>query len=489
MTTVIRIVRHEVRLAVRSGTLAVLTLVVAVLLVTVTVIGATRHEAARDQRARYQQLVASQFRDQPDRHPHRVAHYGFLVFRTPAPLGFFDPGLEDHAGSTLFLEAHRQNGATFSDAAQADGLRRMGELTMASVLQVFVPLLVFGVGGPMLTRERESGTLSLLLCQGAPWGAVVWGKWLATVVISGGVILPGALAASAWLAVGTTATLGADGWARVAALAAMHLAYLAACAAIAIAVSVRQRTSRGALVALLGAWALLWVVLPRVAPMAAASLHPLPPRAEFEARVERRVRELGDSHDPDDPRFQALRRDTLARYGVARVEELPVNYNGLVTMEGERLSTQAYAAHREALVSIYARQMRTLDVASLLSPVLAMRQASMTLAGTDLPQVLAFEDQAERYRYTLVQALNQLHATAVNQARDRYDGSGERGVPSRQRISADHWDDLPDFAPHLSPLREAVSRRTAPFVLVATWTAMAMLGVSWMARRPREVSA
>jgi ABC-2 type transport system permease protein len=489
MRTVFRIARHEVRLALRSGTLAVLTLVVGVLLVTVTVIGVARHETAREQRTRYQQLVASQFRDQPDRHPHRVAHYGFIVFRSPAPLGFFDPGLEDHAGSTIFLEAHRQNGATFSDAAQADGLRRMGDLTMASVLQVFVPLLVFGVGGPMLTRERESGTLSLLLCQGASWHAVVWGKWLATLVISVGVVLPGVVAAFAWLALGTTAAVGADAWLRLVSLAAAHVAYMAACAGIAVAVSVRQRTSRGALITLLGAWALLWVVLPRVAPMAAASLYPLPARAEFEARVERRLRELGDSHDPDDPRFQALRRDTLARYGVTRVEDLPVNYNGLVTMEGERLSTQAYAAHRDALVSIYARQMRLLDVASLLSPVLAMRQTSMTLAGTDLPHVLAFEDQAEQYRYTLVQTLNELHATAIAHARDRYDGSGERDVPSRQRISADHWDDLPVFAPHLPSLREALSMRPAPLVLVGTWTVATLLGVGWMARRPGEVSA
>jgi ABC-2 type transport system permease protein len=354
---------------------------------------------------------------------------------------------------------------------------------------VFVPLLIFGVGGTMVTREREAGTLSLLLCQGASWSAVLWGKWLATLVITAGVLLPGVIVGLTWLFVTTAASADASTWARGLGLAVAHLAYLCACAAIAVGVSARQRTSRGALIVLLGAWALLWVVVPRTAPMTAALRHPLPARAAFEAQVERRLRELGDSHDPDDPRFQALRRETLARYGVARVEDLPVNYNGIVTMEGERLSSQAYAAHRDALVGIYARQMRVIDAAALVSPALAMRQASMTLAGTDLPHVLAFEDQAEAYRYRLVQALNELHATAVSHARDRYDGSGERDVPSRQRISADHWDDMPAFAPRTPSFADAARQRPTPLVLLGGWAVVTLVALAWLARRPRELSA
>lgn len=483
MTTAWQIARHEVRLAWRTGALAALAVIVGLLLVTAAVIGVARHETARAHRARYQEVVASQFRDQPDRHPHRVAHYGFLVFRPAAPLGFFDPGLDDHAGSTIFLEAHRQNGATFSDVAQSDGLRRMGAVTMASVLQIFVPLLVFGIGGSMVTREREAGTLSLLLCQGASWRAVLWGKWLGTMSIAIGVLAPGTLVTVAWIMTASGLTLDVEALQRAVAMGLVHAVYVAVCAAIAVGVSAWCQTSRAALVVLLGAWALLWVVVPRLVPMAAATLHPVPARAEFEAGVERRLRELGDSHDPDDPRFQALRRETLASYGVSRVEDLPVNYNGLVTLEGERLSTQAYLAHQEALVRTYWQQTRLLDAAAVASPLLAIRQASMALAGTDLPHVLAFEQQAETYRFTLVQALNHLHATAVTHARDRYAGSGERDVPSRQRISADHWDDLPAFAPETPSARDAVRARPAPFVLLGAWMLMLPIGLGWMARR------
>lgn len=489
MNSALRIARHELRLAWRSGLVWVLAAAATALMLAATMIGTQRHQATRQQRDAYQATVASQFRDQPDRHPHRVAHYGFLVFRPPSPLGFFDSGLEDHAGSTIFLEAHRQNGATFSDASQSDGLRRVGDPTMAVVLQVFVPVLVFGVAGTLVTREREAGTLPLLLCQGASWPAILWGKWLGALGITALVLLPSTALAAAWLALVSDITFDGDTAARAAMLAILHAAYLAACAAIAIVVSARQSTSRGAVSALLATWVLLWIVVPRLAPMVAASLHPVPPRAEFEARVERRLRELGDSHDPDDPRFQALRRETLAAYGVSRVEDLPVNYNGIVTQEGERLSSEAFEAHQQALVATYRRQMGVLDAASALSPLVAMRQASMALTGTDLPHTLAFDQDAERYRYTLVQALNTLHATEVEHARDRYAGSGERDAPSRQRIDASHWQDLPPFVAGHPTLHEALRARPTPLLIVVGWTMLAAVLLWRAARSARGASS
>ena len=46
---------------------------------------------------------------QPDRHPHRVAHYGHVVFREHSPLSFLDAGVAPFSGNFLFLEAHKQN--------------------------------------------------------------------------------------------------------------------------------------------------------------------------------------------------------------------------------------------------------------------------------------------------------------------------------------------------------------------------------------------
>ena len=50
-----------------------------------------------------------------------MVHYGHYVFRTPAPLARFDPGLDAVTGQSIFLEGHRQNTAMFAaSGASAD---------------------------------------------------------------------------------------------------------------------------------------------------------------------------------------------------------------------------------------------------------------------------------------------------------------------------------------------------------------------------------
>ncbi|MDC8025103.1 hypothetical protein NBY09_02765 [Elizabethkingia anophelis] len=64
-------------------------------------------------RTEHQQEVRQQWESKPDKHPHRMAHYGYLIFRPRYPLSFFDSGLERYTGNSVFLEAHKQNTANF----------------------------------------------------------------------------------------------------------------------------------------------------------------------------------------------------------------------------------------------------------------------------------------------------------------------------------------------------------------------------------------
>jgi len=476
---------QECRLAWRTRAVVALGAVLTVLTVATAIAGQARYAAEQAQRDRYQALVGRQFADQPDRHPHRVSHYGYLLFRPRAPLGFFDSGLESFAGTSLFLEAHRQNTANFSGAAQ--GGDRFGELTLASLLQLFVPIFLFATAGVSITREREDGTLSLLLAQGVSWGAILWGKLAGTLLTLAAVLSPGLLLSAAWLAASQAGSGGpawdADASARAAALVVVHAGFLTTCAALAVAVSAWQATSRGALTVLVGCWFALWIVVPRVLPAVSEALHPTPTRAAFESDVEARLKELGDSHDPDDPVFARLREDTLRQHGVSRVEDLPFNYGGLVMKEGEAATTAAVRQHQEQLEATYARQARLLAGAALASPYLAVRLVSMGLSGADLPHLLEFERQAEAFRYALIQSLNDLHMTEVAQARDRY-GAVVNGAPTRQRIDAAHFDRLPTFDFRRPGVAWALRQQRDALAGGVVAMGAALAAVAWLARRP-----
>jgi ABC-2 type transport system permease protein len=477
-----RIARVELSQLWRSRAFVAMAAVVAGLLLTGAVVSWRAQAAFEAQRARYQQVVAAQWASQPDRHPHRVAHYGYLLFRPRGALAFVDPGVTPFTGSTVFLEAHRQNSLNYAEVEQADSPLALGGLSMAGVLQLLLPLVIFVAAAGLVAREREDGTLALLRAQGASWPALLAGKALALLLMAATVTVPGVLAAAAGLWWHRGGEVEQASGAAAALLAAAYVCYFVVCATVGVLVSAWARTTRDATLALLGLWLALWVVLPRVAPALSASAHDLPTRAEFEATVERRVRALGDSHNPTDPNFAAFRARVLARHGVSRIEDLPANYNGLVMVEGERLTTDAYRTAREEIAAILDRQAGRVALTGILSPYVAMRLASMALSGTSRLHAGDFEAQAEAFRYALVQHLNHLHAERVALADDRYGAGGAAtDAPSRKRIAAEHWDDAPTFT-YWTPAPWLAGREIAAGLgSLAAWLA-ALAALLWRGR-------
>jgi len=465
-----RVARAELRQLRRSGAIALVTALLAVLLVASAVVAWRADRAFEAQRARYQGTVEAQWGQQPARHPHRVSHYGYLVFRPRSPLGFFDSGVSAHTGSTLFLEAHRQNSMNFADAAQADAPLRFGGVSLALVLQLLVPLIVFVAAAGIVAREREDGTLALVLAQGVRWRTILAGKATALLVAGVGVVLPAAVVVAVLLAGSRDAAWTADAWISAGGLLAAHVVYLGLCAMIGVLVSALAPTAREATLALVGLWLVLWVVVPRTAPALGAAAVELPTRAQFEADVERRTRAIGDSHNPNDPNFAAFKQALLTREGVTRLEDLPSNVNGLLMIEGERLTTEAYREARAALTAALDRQHQRVRWAGLISPFVAMRLASMALTGTSVAHADDFEAQAERYRFALVQHLNALHAEEVALADDRYEATGGGSdAPTRKRIDAHHWATAPTFSYEPPPAALGFTAAAPGIGALAAW--------------------
>ena len=107
---------------------------------------------------------------------HAAAHYGVYVFKPVAPLSVFDRGLQPFVGSTVYLEAHRQNQAAFLPAQDSTSMRRFGDLTAAACLQLLLPLLIILFAFGALAGERESGTLRQVLSLGVRPASLVFGK-------------------------------------------------------------------------------------------------------------------------------------------------------------------------------------------------------------------------------------------------------------------------------------------------------------------------
>ncbi|WHO40454.1 DUF3526 domain-containing protein [Sphingobium sp. AP49] len=436
MSAILLIARDELRLM-RRNRVAVIAFALLVLLTFAAALISWSHQSGiAETRARFQAQAAQEFDAQPDRHPHRMVHFGNFIFRPLPPLAAFDPGVDAFTGNSMFLEGHRQNSANFGDVRQSSLLVRFGQLTPAFVLQVIAPLLLVFLGYGAVARERERGTLRQMLVQGVSARALVMGKLLALAAIAALVGFP-ALVAFLLIA-GQPGALAAP----MLVIVLGYGTYLALWSIIVILISALVRRGRDALLALLALWAVLVILLPRVAPDIAAEVHALPTRLETDIAIQQDLHRLGDAHNPDDPFFNAFKQKLLRKYGVSGVEYLPVNYNGLLAVEGEKLTSRLFDDYANRSFAIQQAQSRLADLFGIVSPTISLRQLSMAAAGTDLKGHRRFLAQAETYRYAMVQHLNQLQADAVSYADDK---AKDAGADQRKRISADHWRTIPQF--------------------------------------------
>ena len=444
------------RVAVAAGIL-MLALTLAAILVS-----HERVQAVDAERARFQGTADAQWHNQPDRHPHRVVHYGHYVFRPLSPLAFFDFGVDPFTGNTLFLEGHRQNSANFSDAGQSSVLLRFGQLTPAFVLQVLTPLLIVFLAFGSVARERERGQLRLQIVQGIPGATLLLGKLAA----HAGVAL--LLGAPAFIALAAIALLHPAAAAQALTMLLGYALYLLLWVVAAVLVSATLPRARDALLALVAGWIVTAILLPRVMPDFAAGDVGRPSRIETEVAIHERLAAIGDSHNPDDPYFNAFRARTLEKYGVQRVEDLPVNYGGLLMAEGERLTSELFDEFMRADFARQREENAIVHSASLFSPVIALRRMSTALAGTNLDSHARFLVEGEKYRYAFVQALNGLHANVVSPQ-----GAGD------ERIDQHHWDDTPRFGYPPAPYAEVAARHAWPaFALLGGWL-LALLGAAY----------
>lgn len=476
MSPVSLIFRDELRLM-RRNRVAIIAILLVVLLSAIAAITSYSHQQnIAEQRHRFQTQADREFENQPNRHPHRVVHFGHFVFRPLGALAAFDPGIDPFTGNTMFLEGHRQNSANFGDVRQSSLLIRFGQLTPAFVLHSLAPLLLIFLGYGAITRERERGTLRQLLVQGVSGPQLFAGKLAALGTIAALAALP-ALIALLLIALQPGTPAG-----PVAMIAAGYGIYLLLWAVAVVLVSALVRHGRDALLSLLAAWVVCVILLPRVAPDLAANAQPLPTRIETDIAIQRDLRAMGDSHNPDDPYFNSFKARVLKQYGVTRVEDLPVNYKGLLAVEGEKLTSSLFDRYFAQSFALQKEQSRFMDQFGFLSPAITLRRLSMAAAGVDLEGHRRFLEQAEKYRYDIVQRLNQLQAEAVRYEDDTRK-SEDSAAEQRSRVDSKHWHAIPDFQFKPASTEELINASLPSLGVLLGWLLIAGLAAYPAARR------
>lgn len=406
---------------------------------------------ANVERATLQQTAEQRFLSQPDRHPHRMVHYGHYVFRNPALLSTVEPGIDPYTGTSIFLEGHRQNSAMFSQQRQSSGLTRFSSLSPGFLLQTLMPLLIIAMGYGAVSREREAGTLTILVTQGVESLQLLAGKFFALISAASLLLVP-ALIAVIW------ATVSGESIAVGIGFMLAYIAYITVWALIVITVSTLSKTSRASFGASIGIWIVLCVLMPRIGSSVAVAVTPTMGKLEADYAVLEELRTLGDGHNAADPAFAKLKANLLAQYEVDSVDELPINFRGAVAQFSEAQLTGVLNKHAEFRMAEELEQAKIARQFGWVSPVVAVRNLAMTIAGTDLQTHHRFLREAEALRFDFVQSLNGVHKDHLDYQTDINRSKGPEASKAA-RVDADHWSVLSAF--HFSTESSAERLKTS----------------------------
>lgn len=453
---------HALRLWGRDGRLLALLVLIGAWFTASLLIGSETMRAWQQEAEDAAALDRANWVGQGAGNPHTVAHFGQYAFKPAAALQWFDPGVSGALGVGVWMEAHYQNPATLRPIEGQAG--EILPRSAAALMQWGLPLLLIIAGAPLWAGERESGRLRLQWVQGARPVALLLGKAL---------MLMG-LAAVMWLPLGVLAMI--DDPPRGIWLILAYLTYAALWTLLTLAVSMRARSTRAALAALLGVWLLSTVIAPRLITNIADQVAPLPSPEVFWAEVRQAQASGIDGHSSSDARRTELLQRTLAEYGVKREEDLPISFTGIAMQAGEEHANTVYDHHYGQLWQQLAAQDAWRLGLGMLSPLPALDQLSQWAAGSDWRHHLHFTDAAEQHRRELQRFLNADFAQHA------------KGQDFDYQAPAELWAKAPQWAYEPPGLSAVKSPAAAWLVLVAWLVVIIVLLIGGLRRAQQEAS-
>ena len=461
------IVRKEFMDVVRDGRFRWCAALVGALLLVSLGTGWVQARNAQRELAAAQATARDHWESQGEKNPHSAAHYGIYAFKPRLALSFVDEGVDPYTGTSVLLEAHRQNDFLLRPAQDATPAQRIGALTAAQVLQHLVPLLIILLTFGALAGERERGTLRQLLATGIGRLELAMGKALGITAALALLLVPAAIVGAAAIVVGSPGP-AASPLVRGAVLTGVYLVYFATFIGLSLAVSAKAPSARAALVVLLAVWVVNGLVAPRVAVDLSKWLYPTPSAVEFANNM---GQEMSDGVDGiQRPDRAATTQELLDQYKLENAEDLPINAIGVFLQKSEEFGNQIFDRNYGSLWNTFERQGYVHEALAVTAPLLAVRTISMGLAGTDVEQHRHFAVAAEEYRRALVRRLN-----------------GELTENSRTGevylSSAELWSQMPPFRYDAPTVGWVLRNRVLSLLVLGLWLAAAFVVATAAVRR------
>lgn len=449
------IIFKELKELIRDGRFKIAMGISVILLIIATITGINQYQKSNAQYIETVEKERAIWESQDEKNPHSAAHYGTYAFKPQFALSLFDYGVTQYTGNSVFLEAHRRNEALFSEASDQTSLARFGTLSVNFVLIYLFPLILILIGYNSYTKEFENKTFTILKSQGVSPVKLVLGKWFA-------ILIPVFLVtAIIFLIIGIVLSniknLTFFSWSSLLMLFIAYNLYYSIIATVTVLISMWGKSSGISLVGSLAVWILFSFITPKIATNFANENHPYPSKLEFTTRIAEDRKNGLDGHNPWNEAAKKLEQETLKKYGVDSISQLPFNYDAFRMQKGEEHEAKIHEKHYNILNEIAVKQNNTYKNLSFISPFIPVRFLSMDIANTGDNLHWKFTKEAEKYRIETQKFLNY-----------NFKDNSKTG-DWNYKMSADTFKKLPKFRFIPPSLSEILHENTQNFVFLALW--------------------
>ncbi len=453
-----KIAKKEFTELLRDGRFRWTALIVFALLLTSLAFGWKNYTTAERERAAAAADSRKTWEEQGERNPHSAAHFGVYAFKPKTPLSLIDSGLDNFTGSFIWVEAHYQNPARGRPVEDATALQRFGELTAAGILLLLLPLVIIFLTFDAFAGEKANGTLRQVLSLGVSRFALVSGKTLGFLAALLLTLIPAVIVGAATLSLASSSDEFLSNVPRFLLICLSYLLYFGAFIGVSLTVSALASSVRVALIVLLGFWVFGCLLVPRVASDLSEKFVQTPTAAEFWANVDKNMKEGVDGHDPANKRTKQLQEELLKQYKVEKVEDLPVNFNGIALNASEEFAAKVFDKHYAELWEKYYAQENFHKLAGIFSPMMPARAVSMGFAGNDLAHHEHFTNAVEEYRRDFNRFLN-LNFAENSATKDGY----------KYFVNRETWEKSPEFNYAAPDTNWFLPRQILNFALLFLW--------------------
>ena len=412
--------------------------------------------------------IRSQWDEMEASNPHSAAHYGTYAFKPVSVLNSIDEGINSVTGNVLRLEGHRQNDIVFSEASQSLMISKFGKLKPSLIFQFIIPLLLIFFSFNTYMSERNSGRLKLMLVQGASLRKVVFSKVLSIWFI--GLFL--LLITLFFQLLFNFNNLNSDVFTRLFILFLSYSFYYLILINITVLLSVIFKSSTAALSLTVLTWVFWTIFFPTIMGNTTEKLSPLPTRIEFkEAMSEDRSKGI-DGHNPRGERRDALEKATLEKYNVDKLEDLPINFSGIVMQEDEEYGNMVWDKHFGDLYTQLEKQKSNYQLSGLINPFASLQNLSMGSSGSDMFHHLDFLTKAESYRRIFIKTLNDEYAFGGSK-------TGERGW----KATNEFFRSVKDFKYELPTFFSLYSKYLIDVIIILFWVFFTTFSLYFFTRK------